>query len=374
MTSFEFLRPRFNGTRFRGGEIPADGLKELVIIRDMILEQARWQYKEQNPDIASVPNEFSIIDLKLTGIEDGSARPILKLTTPHTIVSDRLPHHSIFEDARDRLINFIKSLEHRIYKPTSEIAPKTLSYFNQLGKRLLDDESVEFNVPGSQTTAKITGDTHRWFVEAIDKAAPVREATLRGTIHKIDQKNKTFVMQQIHGLQITGPLSEMHRESILDAFNGYRTNTKIQIRCTIRDKLGQPIQIQSIIEARLLDQLDVPAQLDEMRGMKDGWMDGCGTAPSRDGLDWLSAVFSRHYPRDAAQPHACPTPEGGINMEWSVGRREIGLEIDLKEHRGEWSWDDMGTGASSEKDLHLDERDSWEWIANQIQAISRTSE
>lgn len=349
-------------------------LGDLVVVRDMVLEQARWQFKEKNPDSPNIPIEFNKIDLKLTGIENGSARPILKLATSHPIVDDRLPYHSIFEDARDTLINLIKSLEHRIYKPSSKISPKVLPYLKKLGKRLLDDEVLEFNVPGLRTPARITHDTHRWLVEAIDQDVPVQEVTLRGTIHMIDQKKEAFVMQKINGPQISGPLPEAYRESVLDAFNGYRVNTRVQIRCTILDKPGHPTQIQSITDVRLLDQLDVPTQLDEMRGMKDGWLDGYGTAPSGDGLDWLSAVFSRHYPSDAALPHAYPTPEGGINMEWSVGQREIGLEIDLKKRRGEWSWDDIGTGASEEKDLYLDERHSWEWIAEQIQTMSRLSE
>ena len=349
-------------------------LKDLVAMRNMILEQARWQYKKQHPDSLSVPSEFSKVDLKLTGIEDGSARLTLKLATPYPVVGDRLPHHKIFEDARDILVDFIWSAEQGTSVPLNKMSPKALPYFNQLGKSLLDGESLEFSVPGLQTTVRLTGDIHRWLVETISQATPTREVTLRGTIHRIDQKNKTFIMQQIHGPQVDGPLSEIHREAFLGAFNGYRDNTRVQIQCTIRDKVGQRAQIQSITEIHLLNQLDVPAQLDEMRSMKDEWLDGYGTAPSSDGLDWLSAVFSRHYPKDAALPHVYPTPEGGINMEWSLGQREIGLEIDLKKHHGEWSWDDMDTGASGEEYLHLDKQGSWEWIADQIRSMSGMSE
>ena len=66
MASVEFLRPQFSGARFDGGEIPVEVLKDLVAMRNMILEQARWQYKKQHPDSLSVPSEFSKVDLKLT--------------------------------------------------------------------------------------------------------------------------------------------------------------------------------------------------------------------------------------------------------------------------------------------------------------------
>lgn len=76
-------------------------LKDLIVMRDMMLEQARWQYRECNPDKPGLPSEFNEIDLKLVGIEDGSARPRLQLTIPYQTIDDTLPHQKIFEEARD---------------------------------------------------------------------------------------------------------------------------------------------------------------------------------------------------------------------------------------------------------------------------------
>ena len=88
--------------------------------------------------------------------------------------------------------------------------------------------------------------------------------------------------------------------------------------------------------SRLLDPLDVPPRLDEFRNMSDGWLEGDGQAPEHTGLDWLSASFERHYPKDIPLPHTYPTPGGGVEMEWSFGPQSVILEIDLEEQLGDW--------------------------------------
>ena len=58
----------------------------------------------------------------------------------------------------------------------------------------------------------------------------------------------------------------------------------------------------------MLDPLDVPARLDELRGMQDGWLEGDGKAPPHSGLDWLSGAFAkRGYPDDIPLPYTYPT-------------------------------------------------------------------
>ena len=49
-------------------------------------------------------------------------------------------------------------------------------------------------------------------------------------------------------------------------------------------------------EVPLRPGLDIRRQLDSMRTMKNGWLEGGGVAPSVGGLDWLDEAFARHYP------------------------------------------------------------------------------
>ena len=113
------------------------------------------------------------------------------------------------------------------------------------------------------------------------------------------------------------------------------------------------------------NELDVSVQLNKLRDMTPGWLDGKGNVPSHSDLDWLSDTFRRHYPDGATLPYVYPTLEGGVDMEWSIGKREISLEVDLVNHRGEWSRYDVDTGYSVEKILDLDDPIAWKWIADQ---------
>ena len=148
----------------------------------------------------------------------------------------------------------------------------------------------------------------------------------------------------------------------------------VKILGTARNVQGRrTTNMELITHVRLLNRLDVPAQLDELRNIKDGWLDGKGIAPNHKDLDWLSGVFEQHYPDNATLPYTCPTPEGGIDMEWSVGKREISLEIDLVKRDGEWSWYDVDTRSSDENVLDLKKPSSWKWIAAQIRAMEEVS-
>lgn len=125
--------------------------------------------------------------------------------------------------------------------------------------------------------------------------------------------------------------------------------------------------------------LDVPAQLNEFRELQDGWADGMqvasnwgngyGKAPDHAGLDWLSDTFERHYPDDVPLPYAYPTPEGGVQIEWSLGPYEADVEINLEARTGEWHCFDLDTDDSDMRDLRLSDPADWNWLAEEIRRI-----
>ncbi|MCE2434685.1 MAG: hypothetical protein J4F29_17440 [Candidatus Latescibacteria bacterium] len=109
--------------------------------------------------------------------------------------------------------------------------------------------------------------------------------------------------------------------------------------------------------------------LDEFRDLKDGWLEGEGVAPSLDGLDWLAATFDRHFPNDLPLPYLYPTPEGGVQAEWSLSANEISLEVDLVTRQGAWHQLDMNTNADGARKLNLDDVKDWTWVVAEIRKI-----
>ena len=67
------------------------------------------------------------------------------------------------------------------------------------------------------------------------------------------------------------------------------------------------------------------------------------TAKRRATRDWTGLVtrWSANTPMSLPLPRIYPTPEGGVQMEWTLGRIDISLEIDLGDHTGYWHWFDI---------------------------------
>jgi hypothetical protein len=120
------------------------------------------------------------------------------------------------------------------------------------------------------------------------------------------------------------------------------------------------------MEEQILDPLDIDAQLDDMRGLTDGWLDGQGLAPPAAGLDWLAAAFAQYWSSDLPKPRLYPTPEGGVQAEWRIGSYRPSLEIDLTTHSAYGHFYNLTTQAYEEKDLDLNQAASWEWITTRI--------
>ena len=123
----------------------------------------------------------------------------------------------------------------------------------------------------------------------------------------------------------------------------------------------------------LLESLDVQARLDELREIRDGWLDGGGKAPSHAGLDWMSDCFEGHFPGDLPLPHLYPTPEGGIEAEWSLGRDSVIFEFDVEKRRGDWLRFDKKSDDEETRELDMDDVDSWAWFAGEIRRMAGTS-
>ena len=116
--------------------------------------------------------------------------------------------------------------------------------------------------------------------------------------------------------------------------------------------------------------LNFGAQLNDLRELQDGWLDGDGKAPSSDSLDWLHEAFECKFPLDAPEPHIYPTENGGVQAEWSIGPNEITLDIDLETHLGDWHVLEMESDDVSEQTLNCNDDADWRWLVDRIKALA----
>ena len=202
-----------------------------------------------------------------------------------------------------------------------------------------------------------------------------KEVILRGSVSEADRDRMTFELQPVYGNKVSGPIPEQHLDTIIEAFNGYRDGIRVLVQGVGRhDRQNRLLSLESIEHINPLDPLDVPAQLDDLRNLKDGWYDGYGKAPSHEGLDWLAHKFMLEYPDTLPRPYIYPTPEGGVQMEWSIGVYDVSLELDISKQTGDWHNLNMRTIEADTRTLRLADSSDWDWLNAEIGRMMESQE
>lgn len=365
MNTQEYLRPRLVGRRFENHSIPLDILRDLAVLEEMVGEVAKWKFREANPNRRRTPRGFSKkITITLTGVEEGSAIPVLAL-----MFAGFFPPgvHVYYEEARDAIIAAIRAADSQM-PPSAYLPEKALAYFDRFGRSLRDGEAIEFVTDAVEPPARLTKEVRRRLLLASKEVKEVtEEIELRGMIHAANQETMTFQITLADGSKISGPIATPHFDNIIEVFRGYKQRAKIHVQGVGRFNRNQRLQgIESIEHTTILDPQDISARFEELKLLRDGWLDGVGLAPSPDGLDWLAGVMAEKYPDILPLPYSYPVAEGGIQFEWPLITHEPSLEIDLNGKTGEWHDLDFETGKEEEKRLDLSEEKDWAWLIGQL--------
>ncbi len=374
MTSEPFLKPRLIGTRFDGGVIPLEVLADFAVLEGMIVEVAKWKFREANPDRKRVPHGFTgDITLKLTGINDGSAIPIIELVF---VAATLFPPstQTYFESARNAIIGAIGAAESGA-SITSFLPQRLLGFFDRFGRNLHEGEAIEFVEEPGRKTVRLTKETRRKLVLASEADEVTDVVVLFGSIPEMDQQARTFHIRLLDRTKVKVPLTAQHFDTVMEAFNNYQKNQRVRMQASGRFNRANRLQgIESVEHISILDPLDIGARIDEFKLLKAGWLDGQGIALHHEGLDWLSEAFDCSYPDDLSLPFLFPTPDGHVLAEWSLGPWSPSLEVDLAKKRGEWHALHLETDEEETKELDLTNTDDWQWLAQQLRRFGGVAE
>ena len=370
MSESEFLQLHLSGDRFAEGAIPCSLLQELLNLEGIILSAAKDSFLAEHPDRKNLPKNFlADLELNLTGVERGS----IKLGFDYRLKEGQQslsgvekPNSVWLEKAKNVICNAVDASSDgstRISAPDN-----ILSYLGKMADYLTEDECIFFDTSSRPTPAKLMNKSKERLIQAISQGRTVRdEINLRGAIYEVNQEKMTFELRSLKQQRITGSFGEKYLQDIISAFNEYKDGGKVLIHGSGEHKPEQQIAtLDTIYDITELNPLDVPFQLGNLRNMQNGWLDGDGIAPLKEGLDWLADQFDANFPNNLLLPHVFPTLEGGVEMEWSHGRNAIFLEIDLVSHKGDWLWFKRDSDESYEKELDLNDFDSWKWLVDEI--------
>lgn len=348
--------------------MPLELLKDLTVLEDLIVETAKERYLHDRPDRQRVRGLTKGISLRLTGVEDGSAKLAIMLfvTTTGMFQPD---NQAYFEEAREQIVCAVDAAE-RGEDATEYLSRRLLKYFNRFAAGLREDEAIEFCPENTNRPARLNRDTRRRLVAAAAEEL-TEEMTLRGSIPELDQQKMSFELETWSGRRVRGSITPELLEPLLEVFNGYRNRAKMQFVATVRmDSANNPKKIETVNDYNVLDPNDVPARLDEFRNLRDGWLDGSGVAPNTNGLDWLTEAFEANYPDDLNLPCLFPTPGGGVRAEWSFGRRELSLDINVRNRLAQWHDLNMESDDENVRDVDLSGSDGWRFLIEQVRAVA----
>ncbi len=371
MADQPFLAPILKGTRFDGGVIPLEILPDLTVLGEMVVEVAKWKFKEANPKRSRAPKGFNdSFSFTLTDIEDGSAKPIIKLVVAAITLFGSDSQHFL-EQAREAIIGAIGAAEHQ--RPITQHLPqKFLGYFDKFGRNLKDDESFQFVDAAGKNTFSLTQSVRRKLVLASSVEEISQEISICGLVHDFDQRNRTFQLTLPNGAVLPRiAVESQHYDAVLDASYGYRSKLRIRIHGIGQyDRNDRLIKVERIEQLTILDPLDLRFRLDEIKQLLPGWLDGVGSKFDPVALDWLADGFDAHYSDDVPLPFLFPTPEGKILAEWSLEPWAASMEIDPVSKLGGMHVLNLTTDADNSMDLDLSKDDQWAWLVKQIRSMS----
>lgn len=356
------------GPRFDEHTIPVEVLKDWAAFESLVVETAKWLYLKENRDRQRVPRGFaSGFALHLSGVDEGCAVPVLERIHPQ---GSLLPDVNAewFDRARDLIVDVIDKAS--TGASIDDLLPKNLlAYFDGFGRSLRDDEQVEF--VQQQRTAPVI------YTKATRKNLVLRTASeyrseeeLRGSIIELNAKAKTFTFELIGGAKVSGQYGEEVRAAAHEALAEYEISRGLALvrAVMVRDQSDTPKKIEDVSHIEVLDALDVSARVEQLGLLRDGWHDGSGLAPARDGLRWLATAWEAHWPVDAPLPRLFPTPEGGVQAEWTIKQLSVSVEIDLSAKRGALLEVKTDSGdIVFDEDVDMTSDAGWQLIAQRMQ-------
>ena len=110
-------------------------------------------------------------------------------------------------------------------------------------------------------------------------------------------------------------------------------------------------------------------RLEQIAALKDGWLDGQGHAPARDKLEWLADAFDSNFDADLPLPYLYPTPEGGVQAEWTVNDWAVTFEIDVNGQQGVYQALNLKDQTCTELQISLADSNGWSQLNQALKQL-----
>jgi len=324
----------FRGKRFDGAAMPLEALPELAAYRDLLAAVAREFFFAENPGRVRLPRGFAdSFRLTLARIEPGSAVPIVERELPDTLF---LSMGDIFDKARDEVVAAVRAAASNGPLP-SWLTPSIASRFTSFGRTLKEDESVVLAPPGERTGPEYNRQIRRRILLA-GQGTYEEDVELVGLVREVDADQDSFEIRLGDDRRVPVRASPPLLSQVLRSF---QRDSAIRVSgIGVYDPEGKLLRVSQASDVSAAEEGDVasgrpgcritvPEQVDSLKGLQAGWLDGEGLAFSDEALAWSSKLLESLVTGfELATPHIYPTPAGSVRAEWSRPLWEISAELD----------------------------------------------
>lgn len=376
MPKGSFLQLRLAGDRFSDHSVPFDTLLGIAQFKALIVEASRLEYLKHQKHRKRIPRGFSqAVELKLTSIEAGSAQVGigLELSGTQSLIANQ---ESYFARGRDRLIRTIQKAGNGEKMEGVEVSRKMSNGFDLIAKILEDGEELHVIRPNGIANERERAVFTKEIAARLRNTSAYDEEVSAdieacGYISELNQENNTLQLRLHDGARFNPSISAELLDTALDVFNGYRRGLQAHFRGTgLKNAAGRIVGINKITHLHIMDDpLNISHQLDNIRKLSNGWLDGEGTAPSYDGINWIESKLHRYIPNDFPPIYLYPTETGGILIEWSIESNEASIEVDLESRIGIWHELNVQSGEDDEREFNLDQATNWQWVIDHVDSL-----
>ena len=360
-----FLQPCFKGARFNEHTLPLELARDLAAYETLVVELAKHLYLTDHPDRQRVPRGFEKeFSLHIERLEEGSTRPLLSvvLAGSSMLFSNSDPH---FDMARDLIVECIGAKDGTL---PERFPKRLLTFFNQIGRSLRDDESIEF--PSGNSVSVLTPERSKNLVLAASKVYD-RPIELSGSIVEVNWEKCSFQLRLTSGELATVPMADYFHNEARNCGGKDRYLVTV-VGVGAFDSWDNLQKVISVDTSEVQPDYQLALRLDEIRSLKDGWHNKSGVAPNFEALERIGKNLFGKFPDFLPYPAIVPTPEGNLLFEWHLDG-EPSVDVKIPSLTAEFHAFNSKHG-DIEREFDLSKDDNWpdffDFLKNNIDPIN----
>lgn len=351
------LSPRFTGERFSAHTLPLALVKDLEALQGIIVEIARAEFIAANPNRQRLPRGFGdALTLHLVGTEAGSFIAHVALLVTATALPGLAPEVTA---ARSACNTFLDAVAHAQYDdvPAPALPDAAWSFVERFGRGLRDGEAIELGSRDGRRTELTKEVRRRLLLTRAGVQVVTDEVQLAVRLGHVRPKERTITLELSDDRSVCATLTAQQLHELKDVRVGDFGTTWLHVEGVGSFDRAQQLQrVDEVHSIELLESLDPRVQLEKLKQLRDGWLDGSsGLALDHSLLERVRGWLDEHLTEDAPLPRLYPTPEGGLEAEWLVGRIDLSIEFDPLGKTVEWHAMDLDTEEVDERTLPLED-------------------